>query len=342
MKNSFINSILFRSITPAIYGVLVYILILLFFDSIKQLASNFFSLEVILCIIITYLIFELMRLCSNYIQGRFKKIEKLNNRILLQISTSAFLVFIATTFIITLYYKYLVGFLNFNTELIVFNSIYLFTCIFYNMLYFSIMFLGKTNDAKLQHEYLLKKTIETELQDYKGRINPNLLYNSLEHTILLVHKDKTRASEFVQQLSDVYRYIVSSKKNEPIELSKELEFAKKLSDVLNPQFQNSLIINFTCKEKVNNQRIIPGTLHAIIENIVHRYLITEIQPLRISCNIIDNRFIIEYTGTKRLLITRSEYDEVENIMKVYKEFTKDTITIDENDAGAIISVPLIY
>ena len=216
MKGSFINNSLFRVVTPTIYGVIVYVLILLIFDSIKQLSQNFFSFEVIFCIAITYMVFELMRIITNTIEKKTTSIQKTNYRIAIQVSVNILAVLIATSTILTLYYRYLVGYTDFNSELVVFNTIYIFTCILYNIIYFSIVYLNRTNDAKLKHEYQLNQSLEVELENYKSRINPDLLYSSLETVITLMRKDKSKASDFIQNLSDTYRYIISSKRNEPI------------------------------------------------------------------------------------------------------------------------------
>jgi hypothetical protein len=341
MKRSFINNVLFRIVTPAIYGVIVYILILLIFDSIKQLLQNFFSFEVFFCILITYIAFELMRVITNIFEKRFVGIPQLYLRIALQLAANALGVFVTTSIILLLYYKYLIGFSEFNTELIVFNTIYIFTCIFYNILYFSIVFLNRTNEAKIKHESILKQSIVNELEEYKSKINPDLLYSSLETMIALIRKDPSKASDFIQNLSDVYRYIVSSKRNEPVQLQKELEISEKLIRILNAKYQNSISLVNEVSDPNSNGKLIPGTLHIVIEELIHNNLVSEIQPLLLHCRIKENFLIIECHTIKRLAKIKADFDELDNLKKVYLQFSENTITINENNQTNLVSIPLL-
>jgi hypothetical protein len=341
MKSSFINNSLFRIVTPTIYGVIVYVLILLIFDSIKQLSQNFFSFEVMFCIVITYIIFELMRVITNTLENKPLRIQKINYRIAFQVLINISAVFVVTSLILVLYYRYLVGYTDFNSELIVFNTIYIFTSILYNILYFSIVYLNRTNEAKLNHEFLLKQSLENELSEYKSRINPDLLYSSLETVIALMRKDQVKASDFIQKLSDVYRYIVSSKRNEPIELHKEIEITEKLIDILNAKYQNSIKLDATSININSDKKIIPGTLHIVIEELIHNYLVSELQPLSLKGSIMDEYLVIECHTIKRLARIKTDYNEFENLKRAYLNFTEKTITMKDDISYTTISIPLL-
>jgi two-component system, LytTR family, sensor kinase len=56
MKRLFLHNLLFRIVFPPLYGMVVYVLVLLVFDSTAQLFENFFSLEVLLCVGLAYLL----------------------------------------------------------------------------------------------------------------------------------------------------------------------------------------------------------------------------------------------------------------------------------------------
>lgn len=341
MKSSFINNSLFRVVTPTFYGIIVYVLILLIFDSIKQLSENFFSFEVFFCISITYVVFELMRFITNIIEKKTISIQKVNYYITIQLTISTLSVIIVTSSILTLYYRYLVGYTDFSAELIVFNTIYGFTCILYNTIYFSIVYLNRTNDARLKHEYQLNQSLEVELKDYKSRINPDLLYSSLETVITLMRKDISKASDFIQNLSDVYRYIVSSKRNEPIELKKELEISEKLIKVLNAKHQNAISLHIESKNINIDRKIIPSTLHIVIEELIHNNLVSELQPLLLKCSITNEYLIIECNTIKRLARINADFNEFENLKRAYLIFSDNTITISENGSTTTVSIPLI-
>lgn len=341
IKGSFINNKLFRIFTPLIYGVLVYIIVLLFFDSIEKLFVNFFSFEVLICIFITYFVFEAMRFISNLLDKKFIKITRMQYRIALQTGLTISAVFIVTSSILVLYYKYLVGFNRFTTELMVFNTIYIFTCVFYNILYFSIVYLNLTNEVKFRSESQLKQSIEGELEEYRSRINPDLLFSCLETGIVLIRNDITIASEFIQKLSDVYRYILSGKRNEPIELCKELEITEKLINILNIRNSNSIKLEIISKDYNPDKKVIPGTLHIVIEEFIHSNIVSELQPLILNCNITCDSMVIQCNGLKRLTKIKTYYNELENLRKSYLAFSEETIKVTNAGDITTISIPLI-
>src|SRR5688572_23221109 len=62
MKRYFIHNALFRIVAPPVYGVLIYLLILLLNNNVTQVNDLFVSQEVYVCIVLTYISFEFMRL----------------------------------------------------------------------------------------------------------------------------------------------------------------------------------------------------------------------------------------------------------------------------------------
>src|SRR5690349_3648372 len=62
MKRYFIHNPLFRIVAPAIYGVLIYLLILLINDDVVRVNALFATEEVYVCIGLCYIAFEFIRL----------------------------------------------------------------------------------------------------------------------------------------------------------------------------------------------------------------------------------------------------------------------------------------
>jgi hypothetical protein len=60
-KKYFIHHPLFRLLAPVVYGVIVYLLILLINNNLSQLKEIFIGQEVYICIALTFLSFESVR-----------------------------------------------------------------------------------------------------------------------------------------------------------------------------------------------------------------------------------------------------------------------------------------
>ena len=97
MVKNIIHNPVFRIFTPIFYGVTMYILILLIFDSIQQLSDNFFSIEVFLCVIITYLIFETLRFYALIVEKKCPVKCNVSYRISIQGGGSILITFAITS-----------------------------------------------------------------------------------------------------------------------------------------------------------------------------------------------------------------------------------------------------
>jgi Histidine kinase len=340
MKKIFIHNSLFRLIVPVLYGILVYVLVLLIFDSITQLTQNFFSFEVLLCILISYNLSEFMRLVIQILDRTCQK-KSLSYRIIIQFLINGAITILLTSLIITGYYVYLVGFKKFNTELFVFNSLFLISSIFYNAIYFSIYFLNRTNEIRLLKEKSLKEKTISELEDYKNKINPEFLYASLETLISLSKKNTESADEFINKLSMVYRSVLSSKRNEVISVQKDIESAKNLVSILNYKYNHNINLVLENEDLFNGEQVIPGTFIFIIQRIVQNSIISEIQSLKISIKKKKDNLLVFHKINDKLITDFKHSKELENLQKAYAFVSNGQFNLSEEDNVRYFHIPTI-
>ena len=155
MKKIFLNNNVFRLVTPPLYGTIIYILILLIFDSLDQLTDSFFSREVLITILLSYVLCESLRLLIILLDRKYSITRHFGIRVAIQIIAGIFCSFIVTSLFIIAYFFFIESYKilsSFLTELITFNIIFILTGIFYNLLYFSIYFLNHQNEIVLNKE----------------------------------------------------------------------------------------------------------------------------------------------------------------------------------------------
>ena len=340
MKKIFIHSSLFRLLVPVLYGNLVYILILLIFDSITKLTQNFFSFEVLLCIIISYALSESMRIVIIILDKKCST-KSLNYRIVLQFVINAGISIAHTSLFVSFYFKFLVGFSSFKSELFVFNTLFLVSGLFYNAIYFSLYFLNKTNEIRLQKEKYLKEKTITELEDYKNKINPDFLYSSLETLISLSKKNTETADEFINKLSLVYRSVLSSKRNELISAQKDIESAQNLVAILNYKYNHNIHLRFDENFKLQNEQVIPGTFIFIFQRIVQNSIISEIQALDIVIMNEPEKLIVYHALNDKLITDLTSKKELNNLQKAYEFVSNGKLKITEENQIRYYNIPTI-
>jgi len=345
MRKAFINNAIFRLIWPLFYGVMTYLIILLVFDNVGQLIENFFGEELWFCVGLSYLFFESIRLEMKQLQ----QFETLKTQIWLWVGLQIMISMVVSVVIISgalsIYFIEYVGysFGTFNTELITFNSIFVVTAVLYNMMFFGVYFLNVKNEALLNKENTARKNLEFQIQAFNSDINPRFLYSCLETLITLLRKKGREAEKFVHHLSSIYRYILENKHNELSTLKSELESLRDLIYLFNGRFNGKLTLDADVDNDCEDKQLITGTLTAIVEDIVNNTIVSESQPLHLSCEIEeeDNYFVIKNKMNDRLLIDELSRNRCANLKEAYTYFTSQPFFEVKAHNESFVKIPII-
>ena len=121
------------------------------------------------------------------------------------------------------------------------------------------------NDIKIKSD-LNKKNYEMELALVKSQINPHFLFNTINNIDVLITKDAERASEYLNKLSDIMRFMLYETKPTKIPLNKELTYIEKFIELQKIRTTNQRYINYTVKGDATNFMIPPMLFIPFIEN----------------------------------------------------------------------------
>lgn len=320
MKKYFIHNAFFRLLAPAVYGVLIYMLILLINNNVTQINALFSSQEVYLCIGLTYLSFESMRLIVVVI-NRLLKDRSLAFRIPLQVIVTTL---VSVTLVLTglsFYFKNILGFSISGTQVLLFSIIYIFTGLLYNVLYYSNFYLQKENTIRLASEKQQREVLEAEMQEFKNDINPDLLYESLENVITLIYKDVDQAEEYIDCLASAYRYVLSNRQQELVPISTELDAARNLITLLNEKYFGQLRFESSLEPDELQAMLIPGTLPVILESMIRNTIVSRFEPLTIRCYLEDDYITLQCKLNDRLIPHTSTDIALARLQKSYSLYS---------------------
>lgn len=301
MKRYFIHNTLFRIVAPPIYGVLVYMLVLLINNDVTQVKAIFSTGEVYVCIGLTYLCFEGMRL-TIVILNRLLKRKGETARIAIQLLVTTILSISIVYGSLSLYFIYVIGFSITATQLLIFGIIFGVSALLYNLLYFSNYFLQKENTIRLDGEKKQLEVLQMEMLEFKNEINPDLLYEGLESVIALMYRDVEQAEEYIDDLASAYRYVLSNRHLELVPLSSELEAARVLIRLLNERYNGNLVFDWSPDASEIEAMLIPGSLPIIIEGIIRNTIIPRSESFVIKCYIEDEYITIQSRLNDRLIV----------------------------------------
>ena len=120
-------------------------------------------------------------------------------------------------------------------------------------------------DIKVKEE-LNKKNYEMELALMKAQINPHFLFNTINNIDVLIQKDAIKASEYLNKLSDIMRFMLYETKTEKITLAKEMSYIEKYIELQRIRTTNPNYVKYEVEGSTDSLLIEPMLFIPFIEN----------------------------------------------------------------------------
>lgn len=336
MKKVFLHNALFRILSPCFSGAMAYVLILLLNNNVEQIFEQFLGIEVVLCILLAYIVQEISRF-SILFSDRFDFFRKERWRVLFQLSLSSILNLSLVSTIVYLFFLNFSGYSPNMRELLMFNSIYFVLVLMYLSLYTSHHLLHKENSRKLEREIGLKENLDMDFQKFRQEINPQLLFESFEALIALMHKDEEEAEEFLDHLASLYRYVLAADKKELVTFQEEKRALDSFFDLF--RFLPYRKVNFQQHTEVHSL-LMPGTLIHSIEKIIRSSISSEDFQLKIE--LAENKEGLFLTYQKMEKLQKSlDISDLSAIQESYQVYSDSSIRIEEENGFKRIYFPLL-
>jgi sensor histidine kinase YesM len=136
-------------------------------------------------------------------------------------------------------------------------------------------------------EQLRAENLQSQYAALAGQINPHFFFNSLSGIASLVRGgDNKRTLEYIDELSDVFRYTLQSSDKGMVPLADELAFAESFRYVLEVRYAGKLTFDIQIDNQHKTQYMLPVlTLLPVIENVIVHNCIDSVHTMTISISI---------------------------------------------------------
>jgi len=121
------------------------------------------------------------------------------------------------------------------------------------------------NEIKMK-QMLKEKNHEMEMALIKSQLDPHLLFNTINNIDALILKDAVKASDYLNRLSDIMRFVLYETKTDKILLSQEIEYIEKYIALQKIRTANETYVHFTVTGNIDNKLIAPMVFIPFIEN----------------------------------------------------------------------------
>lgn len=210
-----------------------------------------------------------------------------------------------------------------------------------SFIFVSRSFLFEWRKAAIEAERLKTEHYAIQFQSLKEQLNPHFLFNSLNVLSNLVYENPDTASQFIRQLSRLYRYVLDVQQEELVPVEKEIEFAENYLALQKIRFEESLSYSIQVSE--NLKGYIPSlSLQLLLENAIKHNVVSNANPLLIEISEEFGKLVVKNSLQLR---TSSLEDSsgigLSNIKKRYALLSDEQIAISQVNGQFTVTLPVL-
>lgn len=284
-----------RLLLPLGVGALVYLCVLLAFDTVGTALQDFFTRELIFCIVCSYLILEGNKLLINIFGSRLTSSSEFNKQVTRLVILTIFGNVLLTSGMLISYFSWFENMtdpLVYSTELQIFNGLFLFVSLMYQGHYVGYYYIHNKFQKELELEKGEKEILEKNKDLFHYMMNPEFLLVGLESILIRIkEKDYILADEGILLLADIYRHSLKNQ-DELVPLEEELQAMQSTQSFFNQFVRKNISLSQLPERK--DLLIVPRTLTKILEAIAYSQLSSASLPLPLSIELAENELIIKF------------------------------------------------
>ena len=252
---------------------------------------------------------------------------------------------VSTVFIIdwtgSAFLSKIVGF-SFNeierSKLISIVIISMMTMSIYEAIYYYI----KLQKSIRDEEQAKQAIVQAQLDALRNQAQPHFLFNTLNTLRDIIDQNtKEEAKEFVDKISDVYRFILESGSANLIPLRDEIKFSQSYLHIQSERFGENLKVKWNISQDTLDHLIVPMSLQLLLENAIKHNVISKAKPLAIKIKTINDQLTVENKLQPKSTQLPSTKLGLKNIEKRYALISNKSIEVLNDGNRFSVSLPLL-
>jgi sensor histidine kinase YesM len=134
----------------------------------------------------------------------------------------------------------------------------------------------------LENESLKREQLQARYDSLKQQLSPHFLFNSLSTLSGLIYDEPAAAEQFVDEMAQVYRYLLRHGEQLAVPLRDELAFVRSYTYLLQMRFGEGITLKIDLPEQVLDRPLPPLALQLLVENAVKHNTVSARRPLVIT------------------------------------------------------------
>ena len=204
-------------------------------------------------------------------------------------------------------------------------------------------FLMEWRQAAIDVERLKSENLKSKFESLKSQVNPHFLFNSLNALSSLVYSDQDKATDFIQKLSEVYRYVLDHQNDEVVSLSEELDFVKSYIYLNQIRFGKNLTVDYRNFDNISTACMIPPVaVQMLVENCLKHNEVSKECPLNIELKLKRDSLTVT-NNLNPLTVPKQDAGGLglSNIKARFGMMSDKEVRIEKTDSTFAVVLPLL-
>jgi len=203
--------------------------------------------------------------------------------------------------------------------------------------------LVKWKESLAEKEKLEQLSIQHEFETLKSQVNPHFLFNCFNTLSSLINEDKKLAETFLNELSKVYRYLLSNNESGLSTLRNELSFMQSYYQLLKTRYGDAIQMQIEVDKKYYNYLLPSLSLQLLVENAGKHNVISKQDPLTIDIfSMAGNKLAVSNNLQLKVVKAPSHKIGLENIKSKYELLKQPGFQVLEDAKNFTVILPLIW
>jgi sensor histidine kinase YesM len=198
-------------------------------------------------------------------------------------------------------------------------------------------------EKELEIERLKTENLKSRCDALANQINPHFFFNSLGGISSLVRKkDEARTLQYVDELSDIFRYILQSDRKGIVTLREELNFIEAFRYVMEVRFANKLSFCIDVDECEQNVLTLPVlSLLPVVDNVVVHNMIDIDHKMTISIRLNErSELVISNPIYPKSTPPKTNGTGIKNLDSRFALMKNRSIRVEETEDTFTVYLPL--
>ena len=214
---------------------------------------------------------------------------------------------------------------------------------FVTLVYESAVFFQDWKRNVQKTEALARENMQSQLETLKNQLDPHFLFNSLNTLASLIDYENTGAQQYLEGLSDVYRYVLLSREKNTVTLEEEMAFLDAYVYLNKVRFRDNLQVVKQISPAAYQQQVAPLSLQMLVENAIKHNVVSRERPLIIQIRQEgENCLLVENNLQEKTIFEKTTKVGLRNISNRYQLLSEHPVEVNNNGGVFQVRIPLLH